>query len=327
MEAAMHKEYHNRKAELVAEAKELLGGEFVTRPQRFVEAYLAMVEHADYRPAAPGDGMGHVCLTTEELLDPERLAREAVKYSKQFDAEENTRRFNLGCSNFSTNRALVFTIEAARALCGGADDLAVELLQMALQEVRTHSKMLNKKRRAASVKQTAKRDDMAYDPATGDIYVGELMEKRAEEGYQPTAYIAPEQLDKICAWGALATMGLKVSPLIVAMVLVYHANPYTGRCDPGLHRIASLTGLNLRTVRRALRELESSGILKTGFRFRSTSAYHVNWKLLRKICERAYLTGRASTALAVRNTQNQEDKTVRNTKWPNLRSGSRVKKN
>jgi len=41
----------------------------------------------------------------------------------------------VGCSNFDTNRGLVYTIEAARALCGGSDDLALDLLRMAVAHV------------------------------------------------------------------------------------------------------------------------------------------------------------------------------------------------
>jgi hypothetical protein len=95
-----------------------------------------MAEHANYRPAAPGDGCGHTYLSREEARDPKRLAAEATDYARRFDAEESDLSFTIGCSNYSTNRALVFVIEAARSLCGGKDDLALDLLEMAVAEVK-----------------------------------------------------------------------------------------------------------------------------------------------------------------------------------------------
>lgn len=91
--------------------------------------------------------MGHVCLTPDECLDPERLAREACDYAKRFDAEEDDRAFNIGCSNFTTNRALIWVIEAGRELCGGQDDVALELLKMAADEVQKESRQLNQGRK------------------------------------------------------------------------------------------------------------------------------------------------------------------------------------
>jgi hypothetical protein len=94
-----------------------------------------MASEADYRPAAPSDGLGHVLLTEDEVKDPDRLEEEAWKYAKEFAAEDDSRRFNIGCTNYSTNKATVYTIEAARSLCGGANELAAVLLRMALAEV------------------------------------------------------------------------------------------------------------------------------------------------------------------------------------------------
>jgi hypothetical protein len=67
---------------------------------------------------------------------------------KQLDAEEDDGRFVIGCSNFTTNRALIWTIEAARNLCGGQDDVALTLLKMAIDEVKRESFKLNKARKA-----------------------------------------------------------------------------------------------------------------------------------------------------------------------------------
>src|ERR1700738_4672448 len=48
--------------------------------------------------------------------------------------------------------------------------------------------------------------------------------------------------------------------LLVAFNLLYrHMNGTTGRCDPPIARLAEETGLQERSVKRAIRELEQSG--------------------------------------------------------------------
>jgi hypothetical protein len=106
------------------------------RASRYREAYLMMAKEARYRPQAPGDGMGHVSLTRKQLNDPERLQREATAYALKFNEEENSLAFWIGCSDFCTNRAFIRTIEAARALAGGKPDLALDLLNMAVKDVK-----------------------------------------------------------------------------------------------------------------------------------------------------------------------------------------------
>ena len=81
---------------------------------RFAETYL-MMARTGYRPAAPSDGLGNF------QLDEERLYREAAEYALKFNREEDGRSFRIGCSNYSTNRAYVLSIEAARLLASGSD--------------------------------------------------------------------------------------------------------------------------------------------------------------------------------------------------------------
>jgi hypothetical protein len=107
-------------------------------PMRFAQAYLMMAE-AGYRPAAPSDGFGHIQLTATQLADRQRLDQEAVKYAVAFVREEDNRTFNVGCSNYTTNRAFVLCIEAARLLCGGGDQEAVRLLKLAIKEIEAES--------------------------------------------------------------------------------------------------------------------------------------------------------------------------------------------
>jgi hypothetical protein len=104
--------------------------------ERIRQAYLRMAREAWYRPAAPSDGVfGFVHPSKDELNDPHILKAEARKYAEQFIREENSRKFFIGVSKWSTNRALVFTIEAARRLCGADHEMALRLLRMAIDEV------------------------------------------------------------------------------------------------------------------------------------------------------------------------------------------------
>jgi hypothetical protein len=102
---------------------------------RIREAYLKMAELARYRPCAPGDGCGGTYLSEEELADPDRLEEEASEYATRFIEEEDRVSFRIGVSNSRTNRALVFTIEAGRLLCGGDDDRALKLLRLAIHDI------------------------------------------------------------------------------------------------------------------------------------------------------------------------------------------------
>jgi hypothetical protein len=115
--------------------------------QRFRAAYLAMASRARYRPQAPGDGFGHIDLSEEHLKNQDRLWREATEYAIRFYREEETKNFWIGYSDFMTNRAFIWTIEAARNLAAGVggNKTAIKLLEMALQEVQAqHSKLAAK---------------------------------------------------------------------------------------------------------------------------------------------------------------------------------------
>lgn len=80
--------------------------------------------------------VGGICLTEEEMADPDRLAAEAMEYAIRFSIEEDGDRFFVGCSNWSSNRAFFWTIEAARCLAGCADKEAIRLLELAVAELK-----------------------------------------------------------------------------------------------------------------------------------------------------------------------------------------------
>jgi hypothetical protein len=110
------------------------------RVKRFAEAYQTMAYRAKYRPQAPSDGCGHVCLSKKEAEDLARLGRECLEYGRAFAAEEDSGfgSFRVGYSNFETNRAFVWVIEAARQLAAGSSGsaTALKLLKLAAAEVR-----------------------------------------------------------------------------------------------------------------------------------------------------------------------------------------------
>jgi hypothetical protein len=99
--------------------------------EQIAEAYRRMATEAHYRPAAPGDGVGNIAFPTAELV----LEDEARQYAGQWTEEEHTGTFSVGVCNYPTRPATVFAIEAARAMCGAHDDLARDLLRMALAEL------------------------------------------------------------------------------------------------------------------------------------------------------------------------------------------------
>jgi len=123
----------------IAEIGETGDGEF----GRLCEAYLEMaLMYRLHRPAGPSDLVGNLLLDREQIKDIARLHDEAREYARRFIEEENTRSFRIGCTNYSTNRATVFTIEAARVLCSALDDdLAIRLLQMAIKEIRKSKRL------------------------------------------------------------------------------------------------------------------------------------------------------------------------------------------
>ena len=112
---------------------------------RFAQTYLAM-SRCGYRPAAPGDGMGNINLTSEQLNDVDRLYVEAVECAVRFAEEEDAHDgFDIGISNYSTNRAFILTIESARILASGSDGnmLAINLLRKAIREIKQANRRRN----------------------------------------------------------------------------------------------------------------------------------------------------------------------------------------
>lgn len=104
------------------------------RVKQIEDAYREMVERARYRPAAPSDGLGNVAVPLEEL----DLEAEARDYAERWLAEEDRHEFYVGVPDYSTAVPMVWTIEAARLMCGMPEHYAraVTLLEMAAERLR-----------------------------------------------------------------------------------------------------------------------------------------------------------------------------------------------
>jgi hypothetical protein len=84
-----------------------------------------------YRPCAPSDGLGNISVPIREL----DLSTECNDYATGWWTEENDGIFHIGCPGKNDRPALVYTIEAARNICGTAPATARKLLEMALTEL------------------------------------------------------------------------------------------------------------------------------------------------------------------------------------------------
>jgi hypothetical protein len=96
--------------------------------EQLEEAY-GLIAEAGYRPAAVGDGVGHI-------TGPLNLVKESISYAEHWWEEEDKGRFFIGCSRWENRVALVLVIEAARLLCGSKDrKLALRLLRTAVAKL------------------------------------------------------------------------------------------------------------------------------------------------------------------------------------------------
>jgi hypothetical protein len=102
--------------------------------ERITKAYLRMARECRCRPGVSRSDGFTVDLTPEELQDEEILLREAKQYARQFVVNEDRGLFRIGCSQYP-NRALVYAVEACRAICGARGELALDLLNLCHTEI------------------------------------------------------------------------------------------------------------------------------------------------------------------------------------------------
>jgi hypothetical protein len=114
-----------------------------SRLDRYREVYLAMVKHAGYRPTAPSDGFGGITLSEEQMRDSAVIEAEARRYAADFVKQDDDMDYQVGCPDFTFNKAFCLAIEAAKVMCGGPvtihgfDNVAAArtLLTMAIEEI------------------------------------------------------------------------------------------------------------------------------------------------------------------------------------------------
>ena len=111
---------------------------YTDEQRRVIDAYTVMAING-YRPNAPGDGLGNLRLSLEEIENRELLEAEAFAYAQRFIAEaEAGGSFFIGIPHFNYNRGMVYTIEAARLMAGAAPPLLIAaLLGLATREICT----------------------------------------------------------------------------------------------------------------------------------------------------------------------------------------------
>jgi hypothetical protein len=126
---------------------------------RFSEAYVRMAEQANYHPEFTGaDG---------------DLGAEAASYAKRFVAEERTGAYHIGVTDTS-NRALAFTVVAAKKLCGGVlgVEAGLELLEMAVVKVKAQSSGLETVGGDLQDGAASRAERFVVDGQTGSCYIG-----------------------------------------------------------------------------------------------------------------------------------------------------------
>ena len=98
--------------------------------------------------------------------------------------------------------------------------------------------------------------------------------------------MAVKPLDTLLAIKVLSyAPGLTANARAVGALLIDRYNRKTGQCDPGLESIASHVGINVRTVMRSVRQLETAGLLRK-LRHGGNSnrnQYEPNWQRFRDL--------------------------------------------
>jgi DNA-binding transcriptional regulator YhcF (GntR family) len=156
-------------------------------------------------------------------------------------------------------------------------------------------------------------DDVFWETDGETVSVEDTQEIRRENGEEPTLYEAPGEKRYFALFG-LGLMRLSSAAHSVGTALIWHANYYSGRCDPSLGTLAHETGWSRRTVIRAVKELERKGVLRLQRRGKDgrqiSNAHHLNWnKLTRKFCRFEQLVKERSAARHKDVTEGGSDKT------------------
>ena len=120
-----------------------------------------------------------------------------------------------------------------------------------------------------------KDEELVFDH-TGAVDVEALREYRdtPRTQYEPP----PADVEMWRMFRAIGVLRLNGSQKAVLTCLLDHANPRTGRCDPSQERIATLLGLHIRTVEKAIAALLRTPYLRRERRGQSSNAYRIQWE-------------------------------------------------
>jgi hypothetical protein len=139
----------------------------------------------------------------------------------------------------------------------------------------------------------------------------------------PTEYVPPPHKTKWRIFRAIGMLPIESNDKAVLSLIVDHANPITGRADPGQLRIARLLGLTVRTVKRCIRRLRKTPYLSRTLRGLSTTAYQVHWAAIlyhdrtydaAKRCQTCPLDGDSAVPLVVSEPSPKNEKGKRKEK-------------
>lgn len=105
--------------------------------QQATDAYKQMATKARYRPAAPSDGYGHITTPLKDL----NLNTEAKQYATHWwTHERDSIDYMIGCPSYEDRKAFIYIIEAARNTAAVNRPTAIDLLQLAIQELKAQEK-------------------------------------------------------------------------------------------------------------------------------------------------------------------------------------------
>jgi hypothetical protein len=140
---------------------------------------------------------------------------------------------------------------------------------------------------------------------------------------EPTKYVPPPRGTKWRIFRAIGMLPIESNDKAVLSLIVDHANPITGRADPGQLRIARLLGLTIRTVKRCIRRLRKTPYLSRTLRGLSSTAYQVHWAAIlhhdrtyeaAKRCQTCPLDGDSAVPLVVSDSSPKNEKGKRKEK-------------
>ena len=99
-------------------------------------AYASIAQKTRVRFQRFSSGVDFVPIPADRIKNPRALTRELDRNVENFLIEENNLRYWLGCADMRDMKSFITLIEACRMLSGGEPDLALQLLRMAIRDIK-----------------------------------------------------------------------------------------------------------------------------------------------------------------------------------------------